>query len=88
MMTTRMVKLTGNTYPVRDQIRALGGRWSARDKCWMVPSYNYAEAMKLIPSSTTQGGGTRTAMRRGPRVCKDCGCKINYGVYCGKCEYR
>ena len=23
----------------------------------------------------------------GPRACKTCGCRINYGVYCGKCEY-
>ncbi len=28
------------------------------------------------------GGG-----RSGPRTCKGCGCRINYGVYCGKCEY-
>ena len=24
---------------------------------------------------------------RGPRTCRGCGCRINYGVYCGKCEY-
>lgn len=29
------------------------------------------------------GGG-----RFGPKTCKTCGCRINYGVYCGKCEYR
>ena len=23
-----------------------------------------------------------------PRTCATCGCRINYGVYCGKCEYR
>jgi hypothetical protein len=28
--------------------------------------------------------GTRS---RQPRTCKTCGCRINYGVYCGKCEY-
>lgn len=25
---------------------------------------------------------------RGQRTCATCGCKINYGVYCGKCEFR
>lgn len=24
---------------------------------------------------------------RGPRVCARCGGRINYGVYCGKCEF-
>lgn len=24
---------------------------------------------------------------RGPRKCAGCGCGINYGVYCGKCEF-
>lgn len=28
------------------------------------------------------GGG-----RRGPRTCGRCGCRINYGVCCGKCEF-
>jgi hypothetical protein len=32
----------------------------------------------------TKGMGTA----RAPRRCKSCGGKINYGVYCGKCEYR
>ena len=28
---------TGNTYPIRDAIRNLGGRWDARRKAWIVP---------------------------------------------------
>lgn len=27
------------------------------------------------------GGGRR------PKTCARCGCRINYGVYCGKCEF-
>lgn len=23
----------------------------------------------------------------GPRTCKTCGCRINYGIFCGKCEF-
>lgn len=31
----------------------------------------------------TKGNGGN----RGPRTCATCGARINYGVYCGKCEY-
>lgn len=24
---------------------------------------------------------------RGPRTCGGCGCRINYGAFCGKCEF-
>lgn len=24
---------------------------------------------------------------RAPRTCAGCGCRINYGLYCGKCEF-
>ena len=27
------------------------------------------------------------AVRRGARTCATCGSRINYGVYCGKCEF-
>lgn len=32
-----MVKITGNTYPVKDSLRALGGRWNAGEKVSPVP---------------------------------------------------
>lgn len=89
MVGSRMVKLIGNTYPVRDRIRALGGRWNARDNCWMVPSVSYAEAARLLPpAEAPHTANGSTSGRRAPRTCKDCGCRINYGVYCGKCEYH
>lgn len=30
---------------------------------------------------------TQAAGRGGPRTCATCHCRINYGVYCGKCEF-
>jgi hypothetical protein len=32
-------------------------------------------------------GYEQTKAAGGPRICRTCGCRINYGVYCGKCEY-
>jgi hypothetical protein len=89
-----MTAITGNTFPVRDQLKALGGRWDAARKCWMVPDDKAEEASRLLfPASGMNArrlvtGGPTTYPRRGPRTCKDCGCRINYGVFCGKCEYR
>ena len=31
-----MAVITGNTFPVKDQLRALGGRWDAAAKAWVV----------------------------------------------------
>jgi hypothetical protein len=74
-----MVEITGNTYGVRDQLKALGCKWSAARKCWLAPPAVAAQAQALVPASKGRG--------RAPRVCKGCGCRINYGLYCGKCEF-
>lgn len=76
-----MVEITGNTYPVRNQLKALGGKWSQARKCWLVPADKAEEARRLVPA------GTPARQNRGPKQCKTCGTRINYGVYCGKCEY-
>lgn len=34
---------TGNTYPARDEIKALGGRWDAKEKGWRVPALSMAK---------------------------------------------
>jgi hypothetical protein len=75
-----MIEITGNTYGVREKLKALGCKWSAARKCWLAPTEAIAEqARAIVPAS--KGGG------RGPRTCQTCGSKINYGVYCGKCEF-
>jgi hypothetical protein len=95
-----MVEIKGNTYPVRIQLKRLGGRWSPSAKCWMISPDKKAEAEALVarcgtkkPAPKTQNGDRITPSgiardRENRRVCKDCGCRINYGIYCGKCEFR
>ena len=56
-----MVEITGNTYLVRDKIRALGGKWDFVKKCWSVPDDKAAEAQRLVDSM------------RGRRACPKCG---------------
>ncbi len=61
-----MVAVTGNTYPVKDQIKALGGRWNAEAKTWMVPDAKAIEAQAIV------AGASRTSYHR-PTKCKVCG---------------
>ncbi len=43
-----MRAITGNTYPVKDALRAMGGRWNAEKKAWMVPDEKLVEALELV----------------------------------------
>lgn len=58
------ILITGNTYPVKDSIKALGGRWDAVAKGWRVPESMAAEAQALVagapkssPARRSNGGG-------------------------------
>lgn len=75
-----MVQITGNTYPVREKLKALGGRWNQWAKCWEVPEAVADQARALVPSQKVCG-------TRRPKACATCGCRINYGRFCGKCEF-
>ena len=51
MATTTMI--TGNTYPVKDALRALGGRWDAVAKGWKVPAAMAQKAQALVSGSAS-----------------------------------
>lgn len=56
------VAITGNTYPVKDQIKALGGRWNADQKAWMVPADKADAAQALVasaPKASSRSNGAR-----------------------------
>ena len=48
-MTTELI--TGNTYPVREHMRRLGGQWQARLQGWAVPTANAAEARRIVEAA-------------------------------------
>lgn len=54
-MTTKTttVLITGNTFPVKDQLKALGGRWDAESKGWRVPADKAVEAQEIAGPKTT-----------------------------------
>lgn len=42
------ITITGNTFPVKEQIKALGGRWNRIMQGWDVPAINADEARALV----------------------------------------
>ena len=69
-MTT--VLITGNTYPVKDQIKALGGKWDPDQKGWLVPSEKADQAQALV-NNTPKVEGKRKPFRH--TKCVVCGMK-------------
>ena len=81
----------GNTYPVREALRALGGTWDAAGKVWVVPASKEAEANALVaaaPKSTFKRPSPDGYYRRGgqtlARGCADCS---RLGRMCAQCEF-
>jgi hypothetical protein len=53
--------ITGNTFPVKGELRAMGGTWDARAKGWRVPAERASEARELVAGVPRE----RPAPRRG-----------------------
>lgn len=70
MSTT--VAITGNTYPVKEQLKALGARWNADAKAWMVAADKADEARRIVSGAAS---APRTSSNTGyhPRKCIACG---------------
>lgn len=76
-----MTLITGNTFPVKDAIKALGGRWDAVAKGWMVANAMAVKAQALVsgsPATTTRYAKYEAAQRpsyaRQGRPCGYPGC--------------
>lgn len=45
------VEITGNTYPVKDEIKKLGGKWDGYKKAWIVPAAVAEQARALVAAA-------------------------------------
>lgn len=74
------VKITGNTYPVKDKLRALGAKWDADEKCWTITDKKAGEARAIVAAAPPEVPAT-------PGTCRDCGkaCKEPYTI-CWTCK--
>jgi hypothetical protein len=70
MSSQTTVLITGNTYPVREAIKALGGVWDSNAKGWRVPITKADEARELVNKQTETPAYRNNAPRR---TCAECG---------------
>ena len=73
MAASTMVLVTGNTYPVKDQIKALGGKWDAENKGWKGPADKAAEAQALVAGAPVQAKSSKPSGSYRPKKCCVCG---------------
>lgn len=88
-MDTKLI--TGNTYPVKDDLRALGGRWDAAAKGWRVPADKADEAQKLVAAATPALSRQYTPATGGSRPRRPfvpCGYPGCSSGYCDECDGR
>ena len=91
-----MTEITGNTYPVKDAIRALGGRWNPARKIWSVPDDKAAEAMRLVesapagrssyPRARSRYGSVYTRFSSGAEVYRNRNGRCEDAPCCGCCS--
>jgi hypothetical protein len=74
------VLVTGNTYPVKDQIKALGAKWDAAAKGWRVPADKADAARALVGGTAPKPSPAR---RPGWHPCGYPGCSPHY---CDECD--
>jgi len=51
---TALVEITGNTYPVKEQLKALGARWNGAKRCWVVSADRAEAAAALVQAPATR----------------------------------
>ena len=56
-----MQTITGNTYPVREQMRALGGTWNKAAQAWEIPDENADEARAIVAAAGPKTSTPRRA---------------------------
>lgn len=89
-----MKAITGNTYPVKDALRAMGGKWDAGRKAWLVPDDKAAEAAELVaaaprssyPRMSRSYGSSYTRFSSGAEVYRNRNGRCEDAPCCGCCS--
>lgn len=69
------VLITGNTYQVKDQLKALGGRRDSAAKGWWVPAAKAGSAARLVSSNAAQPRFSAPRYAPPPAVVRRGGCR-------------
>ena len=76
-----MILITGNTFPVKDALREMGGRWDAAAKGWRVPAPKADQARALV--GAMPAGNPYASRKRNWQPCGYPGCNPRY---CDECD--
>jgi hypothetical protein len=83
------VAITGNTYPVKDRLKALGAKWDADRRCWTITDRRLDEARKIVAGAPQQAATPGRCLKcKGPvkepyKICY--GCKQQASGKCVNC---
>lgn len=67
------VAIGGNTFPVKDELKALGARWDAERKAWMVPASQADKARALVAGAPASNGRSGASSFVARKTCVACG---------------
>jgi hypothetical protein len=83
-----MTLITGNTYPVKDKLKALGGKWDAVNKGWLVPDDKADEAHAIVGGAPKKASNTSSgrSYRQSNRSWAPCGYPGCSPSYCDECD--
>lgn len=70
---TNLVPITGNTYPVKEQLKSLGARWNGDAKAWMIDGAKADQARAIVTAAGPAKPFSSQSSYR-PSRCRQCGC--------------
>lgn len=82
--TKYMVAITGNTFPVKEQLKALGARWNGEQKAWMIHPTKAEQARTIVAGAGPKKSfGQSNGYAPGKRCfCAECGEPYRKGQHC------
>lgn len=63
-----MIAITGNTYPVKEELKKLGARWNGEARCWMIAPDLAEKAQAIVSNRGTCIGYGANGTENGKRV--------------------
>ena len=58
-----MAMISGNTFPVKDQLKKLGGKWDKNENAWFVPMDKEVEALALVSDEPRKTAASQSYSR-------------------------
>lgn len=80
--------VTGKTFPVKEELKALGAWWDNAAKGWWVPNTRLQEAQLLVSNAGGTAERVSNPAARSPTGWRPCGYPGCSSNYCDECNGR